>query len=51
MTTPRQIIILNSAPRSGKSSIVQAIQESFDGVWVNLGVDVFVRLTPLQYRP
>jgi len=49
---PGQIIILNGAPRSGKSSIVAAIQERFDGPWLNLGVDTFVRcVTPERYRP
>jgi chloramphenicol 3-O phosphotransferase len=47
-----QIVILNGAPRSGKSSIVAAIRQSFDGPWMNLGVDVFVReVTPPRYRP
>ncbi len=47
-----QIIILNGAPRSGKSSIVDAIQADFEGVWVNLGVDAYVRhITPARYRP
>ncbi len=47
-----QIVILNGAPRSGKSSIVAAIQQTFDGPWMNLGVDVFVReATPPRYRP
>ncbi|RWM10067.1 chloramphenicol phosphotransferase [Mesorhizobium sp.] len=46
-----QIIILNGAPRSGKSSIAAAIQEMFDGVWVNLGVDAFVQITPPRLRP
>jgi len=46
------IVILNGAPRSGKSSIVQAIQASFDGPWMNLGVDVHVRhVTPQRFRP
>ena len=50
--TAGQIVILNGAPRSGKSSIVNAIQDSFDGPWMNLGVDVFVRhVTPRRYRP
>src|SRR5213594_4925658 len=50
--TAGQIVILNGAPRSGKSSIVAAIQETFDGPWMNLGVDVFVReVTPRRYRP
>jgi chloramphenicol 3-O phosphotransferase len=44
--------VLNGVPRSGKSSIVTAIQETFDGVWMNLGVDVFVReVTPPRHRP
>src|SRR5213080_3086391 len=51
-TKPGQIIILNGAPRSGKSSIVTAIQETFVGLWMNLGVDVFVtQVTPKRYRP
>lgn len=50
-TTPGQIIILNGAPRSGKSSIAAAIQEAFDGVWMNLGVDGSIRGTPERYRP
>jgi chloramphenicol 3-O phosphotransferase len=49
---PGQIIILNGAPRSGKSSIAAVIQETFDGVWMNLGVDVFgPHVTPERYRP
>jgi len=49
---PGWIVILNGAPRSGKSSIAAAIQETFDGVWMNLGVDVFVtHVTPRRYQP
>ena len=52
MVGPGQIVILNGAPRSGKSSIVAAIQDAFEGPWMNLGVDVFVRgVTPARYRP
>ncbi len=47
-----QIVILNGAPRSGKSSIVAVIQNTFDGIWMNLGVDVFARqVTPARYQP
>lgn len=46
-----QIIILNGAPRSGKSSIAAAIEEMFDGVWVNLGADASVQITPPRLRP
>jgi len=53
VTGAGRIIVLNGAPRSGKSSIVAAIQDSFpDGPWMNLGVDVFVRhVTPERFRP
>ncbi len=49
---PGQIVILNGAPRAGKSSIVAEIQAHFDGVWMNLGVDVFMQgVIPRQYLP
>ncbi|HVJ54207.1 MAG TPA: hypothetical protein VM689_17205 [Aliidongia sp.] len=49
---PGRIVILNGAPRSGKSSIAAAIQERFDGPWMNLGVDIHARhVTPPRYRP
>jgi len=53
VTGAGRVVVLNGAPRSGKSSIVAAIQDSFaDGPWMNLGVDVFVRhVTPERYRP
>ena len=50
-TEPGQIIILNGAPRSGKSSIVAVIQDTFEGVWMNLGVDRFMQMTPARYLP
>jgi chloramphenicol 3-O phosphotransferase len=52
MTTSGQIVVLNGVPRSGKSSIVTAMQGTFDGVWMNLGVDAFAQgITPAQYLP
>lgn len=49
---PGWIVVLNGAPRSGKSSIVAIVQETFEGVWMNLGVDVFARqVTPKRYQP
>ena len=49
---PGQIVILNGAPRAGKSSIAKVIQDTFEGVWMNLGVDVFARgVTPKRYQP
>jgi len=49
--TPGQIVILNGAPRSGKSSIATAIQNTFEEVWMNLGVDRFKPMTPDRYQP
>ena len=49
---PGQIVVLNGAPRSGKSSIARVMQETLDGPWMDLGVDVFAReITPPRYRP
>jgi chloramphenicol 3-O phosphotransferase len=49
---PGWIVVLNGAPRSGKSSIAAVIQETFDGPWLNLGVDAFCQnVTPPRYRP
>ena len=49
---PGRIVILNGVPRSGKSSIAAAIQETFEGPWMNLGVDNFVKhITPGRYSP
>ena len=47
-----QIVILNGAPRSGKSSIAAVIQDTFDGPWMNLGVDVHMAgVMPRRYSP
>ncbi len=46
-----RIVVLNGAPRAGKSSIVAAMQGAFDGVWLNLGVDVARQSTPARYQP
>ena len=49
---PGQIVILNGVPRSGKSSIASVIQDTFDGPWMNLGVDTFKeRVMPQRYSP
>ncbi len=49
--TPGQIVILNGTPRSGKSSIAAVIQDTFAGVWMNLGVDRFKPITSDRYQP
>src|SRR5687768_13760715 len=51
MVEPGRIVVLNGAPRSGKSSIVAAIQAEVDGTWMNLGVDLSMAATPARYLP
>jgi chloramphenicol 3-O phosphotransferase len=45
------VVILNGAPRSGKSSIVRAMQADPARSWMNLGVDVVLSMTPPHIRP
>jgi len=46
-----QIIILNGVQRSGKTSIAQVIQETYRGIWMNIGVDAHIQCTPPAFRP
>lgn len=48
---PGTIVILNGAPRSGKTSIVRALQEASAAPWINLGVDMMAAATPARHRP
>jgi chloramphenicol 3-O phosphotransferase len=45
------VVVLNGAPRAGKSSIAAAIQDTFDGIWMNIGVDHVMRMTPDRFQP
>ncbi len=49
--TPGQIIILNGTPRAGKSTISAAIQDTYEGLWLTLGVDRWMQMTPARYQP
>lgn len=51
VTDPGNIVILNGASRAGKSSIVAAIQETLNGVWMNIGMDSHIMATPVPYKP
>jgi chloramphenicol 3-O phosphotransferase len=52
MAAAGRIVILNGPPRSGKSSIAAVIQETFEGCWMNLGVDAWAEwVTPRRLRP
>jgi chloramphenicol 3-O phosphotransferase len=45
------IVILNGAPRSGKTSIARAIQQLDDRVWLNIGVDGHIGALPDRLKP
>jgi chloramphenicol 3-O phosphotransferase len=51
LTEPGRIVILNGAPRSGKSSIAKEIQASSSEPWMNLGVDLWMAATPAAFQP
>jgi Chloramphenicol 3-O-phosphotransferase len=46
-----RIVILNGAPRSGKSSIAKAMQAHLPGHWINLGVDAQNASLPQALMP
>jgi len=46
-----KIIVLNGAPRSGKSMICTRIQDEFEGIWFNFGVDHYINMMPSKVRP
>ncbi len=46
------LVVLNGAPRSGKSSIASEIQATFPGIWLNLGVDAWSQgVQPARIMP
>jgi chloramphenicol 3-O phosphotransferase len=51
VNAPGQIVVLNGAPRSGKTSICRSLQGRGPGDWVNLGVDASVRSVPARLHP
>ena len=44
-----RIVLLNGAPRAGKSSIARALQARGD--WMVLGVDAMMAMTPVRLQP
>lgn len=45
------IVLLNGAPRSGKSSIARAVQDTLSGTWINFGVDAAMAMQPAALSP
>lgn len=47
---PGAVVILNGAPRAGKTSICRALQDG-GRPWLNLGVDTMMAATPAAWLP
>ena len=46
-----RIVILNGAPRSGKTTLARAVQAHVPGRWLNFGVDAFNATLPAALLP
>lgn len=46
-----KVILLNGAPRAGKSTVAASIRDSFPGEWLVFGVDAFIEELPVELRP
>lgn len=51
MPKPGPIVILNGAPRSGKSSLARALQNQEEWAWMALGVDAWMAISPPRLLP
>lgn len=49
--TPGFIVVLNGAPRSGKTSLARALQQDPERIWINWGVDAYAGMIPERLRP
>lgn len=49
--TPGRVVILNGAPRAGKSSIARELQRDSSADWLVMGVDHFMSALPRQLQP
>ena len=45
-----QIILLNGTTSAGKTSIAHALQARLPGLWLHVGVDHFIQMTPLKFH-
>lgn len=51
MSDTGQVVVLNGAPRSGKSTMARTIQDTCSGSWINLGVDTSMASIPERLQP
>jgi chloramphenicol 3-O phosphotransferase len=46
-----EIVVLSGPSRAGKSTIAAQVQETLDGIWMHLGMDLHIQATPTRYKP
>lgn len=45
------VVVLSGPSRAGKSTIAEEIQNTLDGIWMHLGMDLHIQATPAHYKP
>src|SRR5688500_20187839 len=45
------IVVLSGPSRAGKSTIAARIQDTLDGIWMHIGMDLHIQATPTRYKP
>lgn len=45
------VVVLSGPSRAGKSTIAARIQETLDGIWMHIGMDLHIQATPPRYKP
>ena len=43
--------MLSGPSRAGKSTIAARIQDTLDGIWMHIGMDLHIQATPSRYKP
>lgn len=46
-----EIVVLSGPSRAGKSTIAARIQDTFQGIWMHIGMDLHIQATPPRYKP
>ncbi|HVM51571.1 MAG TPA: hypothetical protein VM262_00110 [Acidimicrobiales bacterium] len=45
------VVVLSGPSRAGKSTIAAKVQETLDGIWMHIGMDLHIQATPSRYKP
>jgi chloramphenicol 3-O phosphotransferase len=45
------IVVLSGPSRAGKSTIAARVQDTLDGIWMHVGMDLHIQATPPRFKP